>query len=83
MTLTQFYTVTMAELYARQGYLRKAARIYSHLIEKEPGREDLRKTLAGIEKKIEQQTGPTRKELVLLVKEWADLINQQKELKRK
>ena len=83
MTLTQFYTVTMAELYARQGYLRKAARIYGHLIDKEPGRADLRKTLAGIEKKIAKQTGPTRKELGLLVREWADLINRQKELKRK
>jgi hypothetical protein len=83
MTFTQFYTVTMAELYARQGYLRKAARIYGHLIEKEPGREDLRKTLAEIEKKIEKQTGPTPKELGLLIREWADLIKQQKELKRK
>ncbi|MGD8835011.1 MAG: hypothetical protein PVJ19_08730 [Desulfobacteraceae bacterium] len=83
MTSTRIYTVTMAELYARQGYLRKAAGIYKHLIDKEPGREDLRKTLAEIEQKIEKQSGPTRKELGLLVREWADLINQLKELKRK
>ena len=83
MAISQYYTVTMAELYARQGYLRKAARIYRHLLEEAPDREDLRGALDELVDKIEQQSGPTRKELGLLIREWADLINQHKELNRK
>ena len=83
MTSTHYYTVTMAELYARQGYLRKAACIYRRLLEEAPDREDLRGALDEIALKIEQQKGPTRKELSLLIREWADLINQRKELNRK
>lgn len=80
---SRFYTATMAELYAEQGYLRKAAQIYGHLLQKEPYREDLRSALAKIEKQIEKQTGPTRKELALLMREWVDLVKKQNQLKRK
>jgi hypothetical protein len=83
MISTRYYTVTMAELYAQQGYLRTAARIYRHLIEREPHREDLRGALVKIVQKIDGQAGPTRKELGLLVREWAQLINQHKKLNQK
>lgn len=83
MNPSQYYTVTMADLYAKQGYLRKAQQIYSHLIENEPHREDLRLALEKIERKIETQSVPSRKELGLLLREWENLINRHKKLKRK
>ena len=76
------YTATMAKIYADQGYLRKAAQIYGHLLKKEPGREDLRRALVQIENRIDQQSGPSRKELGLLIKEWATLMKRAKEEKR-
>jgi hypothetical protein len=83
MTSARYYTATMAELYAKQGYLRKAAQIYRHLIEKEPECEDLRGALAKIVQKIDGEPKPARKELGLLIREWAELINQHKKLNRK
>jgi hypothetical protein len=83
MNPSRYYTVTMADLYAKQGYLRKAAQIYSHLMEQEPHREDLRLALEKIEREIETQAVPSRKELGLLLREWENLINKRKELKRK
>lgn len=80
---SRFYTPTLAELYAKQGYLRKAAQIYGHLLQQEPHREDLRSALAKIEKQIEKRNGPTRKELAMLMREWVDLVKKQNQLKRK
>jgi hypothetical protein len=78
----RFFTATMARLYAEQGYLRKAAQIYRFLAQKEPERADLRRELAAVEEKIRQQTHPSTKELGLLMRDWADLIRKQQELKR-
>jgi hypothetical protein len=78
----RFFTATMAELYARQGYLRKAAQIYRHLLQQEPGREDLDRRLQVIQEQIGSQTHPSRKELGLMLREWAQLLAEQKELKR-
>jgi Tfp pilus assembly protein FimV len=36
-----FYTKTMAKVYADQGYLTKAAEIYRFLLKQEPDRQDL------------------------------------------
>lgn len=83
MNPSRYYTVTMADLYAKQGYLRKAAQIYSHLLKKEPQREDLRLALEKIEQQIETQTAPSRKELGLLLREWENLISKHRKLKRK
>ncbi len=82
-TSPRFYSPTMARLYAGQGYLRKAAQIYRYLLHREPGREDLERELAVIEDKMERQSHPARKELGLLLREWTELIEKQKELKRK
>lgn len=77
-----FFTATMARLYADQGYLRKAAQVYRYLVEQEPDREDLQKDLAALEEKIRQQSHPPIKELGLLMRDWANLMRKQRELKR-
>ena len=46
-----FYTKTMAKVYADQGQLGKAAKIYRYLLDKEPERRDLVDALAEIDKK--------------------------------
>lgn len=83
MNSHRFYTVTMAKLYADQGYLRKAAQVYRQLLKKEPGREDLRLALKEIEWKIDNQTHPSQKALGLLLREWVGLLKKQNALKRK
>ena len=71
-------TVTMARLYAQQGYLRHAARVYRRLLQATPQRSDLIEELADIEQRIADQKAPSTKELGLLIREWADLAKQQK-----
>ena len=79
----RFFTATMAKLYADQGYLRKAVQIYRYLLLQAPEREDLHRAMAALEERIRQQTHPSTKELGLLMRDWADLIRKQQELKRK
>ena len=66
-----FYTRTMAKVYADQGNLLKAAKIYRYLLESEPGRPDLRDELSEIEKKL-NETSPD--DLVKLCSWWIDLL---------
>ena len=73
----------MARLYAEQGYLRKAAQIYGYLLQLEPDREDLRERLQALEEQISRQTHPSRKELGLMLREWAGTLREQKKLKPK
>jgi hypothetical protein len=77
-----FFSATMARLYADQGYLRKAARVYRHLLRDTPDRMDLRRELAAVEEEIRLQTHPSRKELGLLMRDWAALMRKQRQLKR-
>lgn len=70
------YTLTMARLYAEQGYLRKAVELYSHLIEQQPERSDLRDALAQVQRQIKQQPVPSKKELTLMFREWIDLMGE-------
>ena len=78
-----FFTATMARLYAEQGYLRKAAQIYGYLLQLEPDREDLRECLQGLEEQIHLQTHASRKELGLMLRDWAETLRKQKKLKPK
>ena len=78
----KFYTRTMAKLYADQGYLRKAAEIYHHLIKQNPERDDLRQALSGVEEQIARQQTPTSKELRLMFREWVDLMTHYNSLQR-
>lgn len=77
---SHFYTATMARLYADQGYWRKAAEIYRHLLAQDPHRQDLHSALAVVEERIAGQDKPNLKELSLLVNEWIAL---QKEYNRR
>jgi hypothetical protein len=70
---SQLFTATMAKLYADQGYLRKAAEIYRHLLDGQPDRRDLNEKLAAVEAQIARQIRPDWKELVLLLNEWVAL----------
>lgn len=47
-----FYTKTMAKVYADQGQLDQAAKIYRHLLQKNPERQDLIEALSEIDKKL-------------------------------
>jgi hypothetical protein len=75
------YTTTMARVYAEQGYLRKAAWMYRHLLEEDPGRPDCRVALEALEKQIAEQNAPSRKELGLMMREWVDLMKRQQKKK--
>jgi hypothetical protein len=77
-----FYTRTMAKVYAGQGNLGKAAEIYKHLLEKEPGRRDLVDALSEIESKGFDKD---RENLLVLFTQWIDLLlkyNHTQQLKK-
>ena len=80
---SKFYTATMARLYADQGYLRKAAEIYRHLAERNPGDREVSRALEEIECEIKRQPAPTRKDAELLLREWIDLLKRKKLKERK
>jgi hypothetical protein len=66
-----FYTRTMAKVYAGQGNLGKAAEIYTYLLKKDPGRQDLVDALAEINSKGFDKD---RENLLVLFTEWIDLL---------
>ncbi len=66
-----FYTRTMAKVYAGQGNLGKAAEIYTYLLEKDPGRQDLIDALSEIKSKGFDKD---RENLLVLFTEWIDLL---------
>jgi len=67
---TLFYTMTMAKLYADQGHLAKAGKIYKYLLKQEPGRQDIIDALAEIGKK----NADLDENLSVLFSKWFDLI---------
>jgi hypothetical protein len=73
-----YETATMARVYARQGYLRQAAGIYRRLLERNPRRSDLSAELDAVERRIAARRAPGTRELGLLVKEWAELVERRK-----
>ena len=54
-------TVTLAELYEKQGFLDKAASVYKKLLVMEPDRPELREALEAIEKKLPRSTQHPKK----------------------
>lgn len=78
----QQYTVTMAKLFADQGYLKKAAEIYRYLIHQYPEREDIKQALNAVERQIMAQPSPTRKDVELMLREWVDLLKKKKQKKK-
>ena len=75
---SDYYTATMARLYAEQGYLRKAAEIYRHLLAQRPADGELRAALEAVEHQMAFASTPTRKDLELLMREWIELLKQKK-----
>lgn len=67
---TTFLTVTMARVYTDQGLHAKAARVYRHLLAREPGRRDLAAALSAAEE-AHRRSGHVR--LVALFTQWLDL----------
>jgi hypothetical protein len=82
MPSPESYTAAMARLYADQGYLRKAAEIYRHMICKHPDRGDLREELEKLERRIAGAASPTRKDVELLLREWIRMVKQDNNGKR-
>ena len=77
-----FYTVTMANVYAEQGHWEKAAEIYRHLLAQEPERDDYLEALAELEKKAKQSRQKSLEELDVLFHQWFDLMLKYKNLKK-
>ena len=69
-----FYTVTLAKVYANQGHLEKASRIYRHLLEQEPHRQDLMDALADIDKRRFAGGKQVHDDLVSLFSKWMELL---------
>ncbi len=67
---TDFYTKTMAKVYADQGYFEKAAEVYRYLLKQDPERQDIVEALAEVEIKLSEKA-PDK--LALLFGEWIDL----------
>ena len=63
-----FYTKTMAGIHAGQGNYDKASEIYQYLLDGEPGRQDLKDALEGMEMKKKMQR------LMPLIETWAKLM---------
>ena len=74
-----FYTKTMAKVYANQGYLTKAAEIYRFLLKQEPDRQSLIDELSEIEKKLSEKAPD---DPVLLLSKWIDLMLKYNDLKK-
>ena len=70
---SDFYTETMARVYAKQGHWQKAAEIYRYLLEQEPGRGDYRQALQEAENKLASAV-KTPDDLVPLFREWLELM---------
>jgi hypothetical protein len=93
----EHYTATMADLYAAQGYLEEAVRVYQHLLSESPGRQDLAERLSEVQRRLSRERegsggrGPVdaadgSEDLKALLKEWVGLVleyNRVSALKRR
>jgi len=79
---TDFYTATMARVYADQGYWEKAAEIYRHLLKQEPERNDYLEALAEAERKIISSGKKPFEDLAPLFHQWFDLMLKYKNLQK-
>lgn len=75
-----FKTATMAKVYSRQGHYEKAAEIYKYLLECEPGRQDLARALAEVEKKLHEKAKGSNEDFGALFSTWVDLILRYKRM---
>lgn len=79
---TDFYTGTMAKVYAGQGLWDKAAEIYRHLLRMEPGRRDYLEALAEAERMLNTTVNRQVEDLAPLFQQWIDLMLKYKNLQK-
>lgn len=79
---TDFYTATMARVYAQQGHYGKAAEIYHHLLKREPNRREFLEALAEIEEKLKNEEPKTDSDLVPLIRKWIRLLLRYRQLRQ-
>ena len=75
-----FYTVTMARVYEKQGLWDKAAEIYQYLLKQEPERKDFAEALSKVERKMEETVYKKPDDLIPLFREWINLLLQHSRL---
>ena len=74
-----FYTQTMAKVYADQGNLKKAAKIYKYILKQYPDRIDIKNELFEIEAGLKKKK---LEDLVPLLVKWIDLMLKYDKLQR-
>ena len=79
---TDFYTATMAKVYADQGHWDKAAEIYRHLLKHKPERSDYLEALVEAERKIISSGKKKSEDLIPLFHQWFDLMLKYKNLQK-
>ena len=79
---TDFYTGTMAKVYAGQGHWDKAAEIYRHLLRMEPERTDYLEALAEAERMLKTTGNRPAEDLAPLFHQWIDLMLKYKNLQK-
>ena len=67
---TDFYTKTMANVYAKQGYFAKALEIYRYLLKHNPESRELNDLLSEVEEKLNEKEKKDRKILEKLFRKW-------------
>lgn len=83
MSDNEIYTVTMARVYAGQGYFEKAAQIYRHLIYQDGRKEpELVSALAAVEEKLDASQRKQKVQLHDLFGEMIDLIFKQNQIRK-
>jgi len=78
----QHETLTMARLLSEQGHWLRAAEICRHLLQSQPGREDVAEALAEAERRAQESSPKTAAQLVPLFQEWIDLLFKYKRLRQ-
>ena len=79
---TDFYTATMAKVYAEQGHWDKSAEIYRYLLRHEPERVDYLEALAQAERNVISAAQKPRKDVSALFHQWFDLMLKYRTLQK-
>ncbi len=67
---TEFYTKTMANVYAEQGYFAKAVEVYKHLLKHDSESMELNELLSEVENKLNEKQKKDREILEKLFGQW-------------
>ncbi len=67
---TEFYTKTMANVYAKQGYFAKASEIYRYLLKHNPDSREVNDLLFEVEKKLDEKKKNAGEILKKLFRKW-------------